>query len=57
MLNAIEIIKKSNNIVLNYDNNISRFMKINFKCNVYCINHKDNNINFNIPVKNPAYSF
>jgi hypothetical protein len=55
-LNAIEIMKKSENVVLSYDSNVSRFMKLYFDCNVYSINHT-NNLNYNIPCKNPAYSF
>lgn len=56
MLSAIEIMRKSNNVVLSYDSNVSRFLKLNFDCNVYSINHP-NNLNYDIPVKNPAYSF
>ena len=56
MLSAIEIMRNSHNVILSYDSNVSRFMKINFDCNVYSINHS-NNLNYNIPVKNPAYSF
>jgi hypothetical protein len=55
-LNAIEIMRKSDNVILSYDSNVSRFMKINFDCNVYSINHS-NNLNFDVPTKNPAYGF
>jgi tagatose-1,6-bisphosphate aldolase non-catalytic subunit AgaZ/GatZ len=56
MLNAIEIMKHSKHVITNYDSNVSRFMKIHFVCSVHCINHT-NEIDFTIPVKNPAYSF
>ena len=56
MLNAIEIMRNSDNVILSYDSNVSRFMKINFDCNVFSINHS-NNLDYDIPVKNPAYSF
>ena len=56
LLNAIEIMRKSDNVILSFDSNFSRFMKINFDCNVYCINHS-NKFNYDIPIKNPAYGF
>jgi len=56
MLSAIEIMRNSDNVVLSFDSNVSRFIKINFDCNVYSINHA-NNLNYNIQVKNPAYGF
>jgi hypothetical protein len=56
MLNAIEIMRNSKNVIVSYDSNVSRFMKINFDCNVYSVNH-NNLFKMNIPVKNPAYSF
>jgi hypothetical protein len=56
MLNAIEIMRHSNNVILSYDSNVSRFIKLNFDCNVYSINHS-NNLDYNSPTKNPAYSF
>lgn len=56
MLNAIEIMRHSDNVILSYDTNVSRFMKINFDCNVFSINHS-NHLDYAIPVKNPAYSF
>jgi hypothetical protein len=37
MLNAIEIMNKSKNVITTFDSNVSRFMKINFDCNVYNI--------------------
>ena len=54
MLNAVEIMRKSKNVILSYDSNVSKFMKINFDCNVYSINHS-NELNFVSYVKNPAY--
>uniref|UniRef100_A0A6C0HGW2 Uncharacterized protein n=1 Tax=viral metagenome TaxID=1070528 RepID=A0A6C0HGW2_9ZZZZ len=56
MLNAIEIMRHSVNVILSYDSNVSRFIKLNFDCNVYSINHS-NNLDYNSPTKNPAYSF
>ena len=56
MLNAIEIMRNSDNVILSYDSNVSRFIKINFDCNVFSINHS-NDLDYDVPVKNPAYSF
>ena len=56
MLHAIEIMRKSQNVILSFDSNVSRFMKITFDCNVYSIHH-NNDISFNIPTINPAYAF
>ena len=56
MLKAVEIMRGSQNVICSFDTNVSRFMKINFDCNVYSINHS-NSINFNVKVRNPAYSF
>jgi hypothetical protein len=54
MLNAIEIMRKSKNVILSYDSNVSRFIKINFDCNVYSINNSDK-FNFVLNTINPAY--
>jgi hypothetical protein len=56
MLNAIEIMRKSKNVITSFDSNVSRFMKINFDCNVYSING-NNNLDLNKYIKNPAYGF
>lgn len=56
MLNAIEIMKKSQNVIVSYDSNVSRFLQLYFDCNVYSVAHP-NELNYNVPVKNPAYSF
>ena len=56
MINAIEIMRKSKNVICSFDTNVSRFMKINFDCNVYSINGEfDFNLDKNI--MNPAYGF
>lgn len=55
MLNAIEIMRKSINVITSYDTNVSRFMKINFDCNVYSVN--GNNISLDKEIQNPAYGF
>ena len=55
MLKAIEIMRKSQNVICSFDTNVSRFMKINFDCNVCSIN-RSNDINFDIPAPNPAYN-
>lgn len=55
-LNAIEIMKNSNNIICSFDSNVSRFMKINFDNNVYTVNG-NNNIDFGKITKNPAHGF
>lgn len=55
-LNAIEIMKNSNNIICSFDTNVSRFMKINFDNNVYTVNG-NNNIDFSKITKNPAHGF
>lgn len=56
MLNAFEIMSNSLNVITSYDTNVSRFMKINFHCNVYSING-----NYNLfpekEINNPAYGF
>jgi hypothetical protein len=54
MLNAIEIMRKSKNVILSYDSNVSRFIKINFDCNVYSINNSDKFM-FDLNTINPAY--
>lgn len=56
MLCAIEIMRNSENVVLSYDSNASRFMKINFECNVHSINH-DNDLNYTKKTQNPAFGF
>ena len=56
MLKAIEIMRKSQNVVCSFDTNVSKFMKINFDCNVYSINHV-NDIDFDAYTPNPAYAF
>ena len=56
MLNAIEIMRKSKNVIVSYDTNVSRFMKLNFDCNVYSIHHS-NEFEYDHPVQNPAYGF
>lgn len=56
MLTAIEIMRKSENVVLSYDSNVSKFMKINFDSNVFSINH-ENILDYNVSIKNPAYLF
>lgn len=56
MLNAIEIMRRSKNVVTSFDSNVSRFMKINFDCNVFSING-NNNLDLNKYIKNPAYGF
>lgn len=56
MLNAIEIMRKYENVVLSFDSNVSRFMKIYFDCNVYSINNS-NDLDYEIPRINPAFSF
>lgn len=55
-LNALEIMRNSKNIVCSFDSNTSRFIKINFDCNVYTVNGK-NDIEFEKIVKNPAFGF
>ena len=55
MLTAIEIMKKSDNVVLSYDSNTSRFMKLYFDCPVFSVNGKTE-INLNSD-KHPAYGF
>jgi len=54
MLNAIEIMRKSINVILSYDSNVSRFMKIHFDCKVYSINNLDD-YDFDLDTINPAY--
>lgn len=54
MLNAIEIIRKSENVIVSYDSNVSRFIKLYCDCNVVDINNK--NIDYN-STRNPAYGF
>jgi hypothetical protein len=56
MLNAIEIMRKSENIIVSYDTNVSRFMKLNFDCNVYDIEHTKD-LQYEYPTRNPAYGF
>lgn len=55
-LNSVEIMHNSKNIVCSFDSNVSRFMKINFDCNVYTVNGT-NDIEFHKIVKNPAFGF
>lgn len=55
-LNSVEIMRNSKNIVCSFDSNVSRFMKINFDCNVYTVNGT-NDIEFQKIVKNPAFGF
>jgi len=55
-LNAIEIMRKSKNIICSFDTNVSRFMKINFDNNVYSVN-TPNNIDFDKITHNPALGF
>jgi hypothetical protein len=55
MLTAIEIMKKSDNVILSYDSNTSRFMKLYFECPVYNVNGKTE-INLK-STKHPAYGF
>lgn len=47
---------RSKNIVTSFDSNVSRFMKVNYNCNVYSVNG-----NYNMELtkykKNPAYGF
>jgi len=58
MLNAIEIMRRSKNVVTSFDSNVSRFMKVNYNCNVYSVNGVNGvNGNDNIYIKNPAYGF
>lgn len=55
MLNAIEIMRNSKNVISSFDTNVSRFMKVHFDCNVYSVN--GNYIFNNNYIKNPAYGF
>ena len=54
MLTAIEIMRQSKNVILSYDTNVSRFIKINFDCNVYSINNPDK-LSSDLDTINPAY--
>lgn len=56
MLNAIEIMRKSKNVICSFDTNVSRFMKINYDCNVCSVNGNYNIIPTN-NIQNPAYGF
>jgi hypothetical protein len=55
-LNAIEIMRKSENIVTSYESNVSRFLKINLDCNVHFINFT-NDFNYDSLIRCPAYGF
>ena len=55
-LNAIEIMRKSKNIICSFDTNVSRFMKLNFDNNVYSVN-TPNIIDFDKITHNPAFGF
>jgi hypothetical protein len=55
-LNAIEIMRKSKNIICSFDTNVSRFMKLNFDNNVYSVN-TPNIIDFNKITHNPSFGF
>jgi len=55
MINAIEIMKNSDNVVLSYDSNTSRFMKLYFECPVFSVNGKSD-IDLHSS-KHPAYGF
>jgi glycosyltransferase involved in cell wall biosynthesis len=55
-LNAIEIMRKSKNIICSFDTNVSRFMKLNFDNNVYSVN-TPNIIDFDKITHNPSFGF
>lgn len=57
MLCAIEIMRSSGVVVLDYQSNVSRFMKIYFDCQVVSVNKEDSNINTTKGVENPSYGF
>ena len=56
MLNAIELMRRSKNVVTSFDTNVSRFMKVNYDCNVYTVNG-NYNMEADKNIKNPAYGF
>jgi SUMO ligase MMS21 Smc5/6 complex component len=56
MRHAIEIMRRSQNVIVSFDSNVSRFMKVTFDCNVYSVQHT-NTVSFDTPTINPAFGF
>lgn len=52
MLSAIEIMKNSKNVILDYQSNVSRFIKLYFDCNVYSIFYDNENFPLNKEIDN-----
>lgn len=60
MLCAIELMRRSQCLITDYQSNVSRFMKLYFTCPVYSIMGEEDvwlDMDADIPVRNPSYGF